>query len=127
MKLDKKAGVGQLSCKTCNQQFQCAVNCKLVPCSRALSGTFADSAALDLSAAVDVYSDWVDACDAVAKEAEEGGGRGGGDYAPSSRPSARPNAGRARDEEEDDENDIIDDRDDDGYGGEGIVADDDDY
>lgn len=107
VKLDKKAGVGQLSCKTCNQQFQCAVNY--------------------LSAAVDVYSDWVDACDAVAKEAEEGGGRGGGDYAPSSRPSARTSAGRARDEEEDDENDIIDDRDDDGYGGEGIVADDDDY
>ncbi|KKZ63174.1 hypothetical protein EMCG_02470 [[Emmonsia] crescens] len=25
--------------------------------------------ALDLSAAVDVYSDWVDACDAVAKDA----------------------------------------------------------
>lgn len=25
----------------------------------------------DLSAAVDVYSDWVDACDAVAKEAAE--------------------------------------------------------
>lgn len=24
---------------------------------------------LDLSAAVDVYSDWIDACDAVAKEA----------------------------------------------------------
>lgn len=88
---------------------------------------FADSVTLDLSAAVDVYSDWVDACDAVAKEAEEGGGRGGGDYAPSSRPSARTSAGRARDEEEDDENDIIDDRDDDGYGGEGIVADDDDY
>lgn len=32
----------------------------------------------DLSAAVDVYSDWVDACDAVAKDTaqslEEGGG-----------------------------------------------------
>ncbi|POS88041.1 Elf1-domain-containing protein, partial [Erysiphe pulchra] len=47
VKLDKKSGVGQLNCKICNQQFQCAVNY--------------------LSAAVDVYSDWVDACDAVAK------------------------------------------------------------
>lgn len=27
---------------------------------------------LDLSAAVDVYSDWVDACDAVAKDAAAG-------------------------------------------------------
>lgn len=27
---------------------------------------------LDLSAAVDVYSDWVDACDAVAKDAAHG-------------------------------------------------------
>jgi transcription elongation factor Elf1 len=78
----------------------------------------------DLSAAVDVYSDWVDACDAVAKQAEEDGGHGG-DYAPS-RPSARANAGRARDREDDDD-DIIDDRDDDGYGGEGIVADDEEY
>jgi transcription elongation factor Elf1 len=32
-------------------------------------GIFADSFILDLSAAVDVYSDWVDACDTVAKEA----------------------------------------------------------
>ncbi|RKF79213.1 Transcription elongation factor 1-like protein, partial [Golovinomyces cichoracearum] len=47
VKLDKKSGVGHLHCKVCNQQFQCAVNY--------------------LSAAVDVYSDWVDACDAVAK------------------------------------------------------------
>ena len=27
---------------------------------------------LDLSAAVDVYSDWIDACDSVAKEAAHG-------------------------------------------------------
>lgn len=29
----------------------------------------APATSLDLSAAVDVYSDWVDACDAVAKDA----------------------------------------------------------
>lgn len=36
VKLDKKSGVGQLSCKVCNQQFQCAVNCELAfrPISR---------------------------------------------------------------------------------------------
>jgi len=80
---------------------------------------------LDLSAAVDVYADWVDACDAVAKE--DGDDRGGGDYAPSRAPAAgRSNAGRARDEdEEDNDDDIIDDEDGlGGYGGEGVVADD---
>lgn len=47
VKLDKKVGVGNLSCKVCGQRFQTGINY--------------------LSAAVDVYSDWVDACDAVAK------------------------------------------------------------
>ena len=52
----------------------------------------------DLSAAVDVYSDWVDACDAVAREGEEDRG---GDFAPSRAPAAgRPSAGRARDQED---------------------------
>ncbi|POR33440.1 Transcription elongation factor 1 [Tolypocladium paradoxum] len=49
VKLDRKAGVGQLDCRVCGQKFQCAVNY--------------------LSAAVDVYGEWVDAADAVAKEA----------------------------------------------------------
>lgn len=79
---------------------------------------------VDLSAAVDVYSDWVDACDAVAKEDVEDRA---GDFAPSRTPAAgRLGGGRARDEE-DDEDDIIDDEDEDGgggYGGEGVVADD---
>ncbi|KAG5928596.1 hypothetical protein E4U42_000360 [Claviceps africana] len=47
VKLDRKAGVGQLDCRICGQKFQCAVNY--------------------LSAAVDVYGEWVDAADAVAK------------------------------------------------------------
>ncbi|PGH29564.1 hypothetical protein GX50_07678 [[Emmonsia] crescens] len=49
VKLDKKLGLGNLSCKICGQRFQTGINY--------------------LSAAVDVYSDWVDACDAVAKDA----------------------------------------------------------
>jgi hypothetical protein len=28
VKLDRKAGVGQLDCRICGQKFQCAVNCK---------------------------------------------------------------------------------------------------
>ncbi|OJD38874.1 transcription elongation factor [Diplodia corticola] len=46
VKLDKKAAIGHLSCKVCGVSFQCNINA--------------------LSAAVDVYYDWVDACDAVA-------------------------------------------------------------
>ncbi|MDI1492417.1 MAG: hypothetical protein OHK93_003631 [Ramalina farinacea] len=46
--MDKKAGIGELSCKICGQQFQTGINY--------------------LSAGVDVYSDWIDACDTVAKE-----------------------------------------------------------
>ena len=83
----------------------------------------------DLSAAVDVYSDWVDACDAVAKEDVNEGAGGGGEYAPSRAPVARA-AGRGREEEEDDDGFIEDDgdgADGGGYGGEGIVADEDDY
>jgi len=47
VKLDRKAGVGSLLCKVCGQAFQCSVNY--------------------LSAPVDVYSEWVDACDSIAK------------------------------------------------------------
>ncbi|KAI5310156.1 hypothetical protein KEM55_001122 [Ascosphaera atra] len=49
VKLDKKLGLGNLSCKVCGQRFQSGINY--------------------LSAPVDVYSDWIDACDAVAKDA----------------------------------------------------------
>ena len=28
IKLDKKAGIGELSCKVCGQQFQTGINCK---------------------------------------------------------------------------------------------------
>ncbi|KAL8928021.1 MAG: hypothetical protein Q9208_002096 [Pyrenodesmia sp. 3 TL-2023] len=54
VKLDKKAGIGELVCKVCGQQFQTGINY--------------------LSAGVDVYSDWIDACDSVAKEAADTGG-----------------------------------------------------
>lgn len=81
---------------------------------------------VDLSAAVDVYSDWVDACDAVAKD-NNGISK---DYAPP-RISApgRPSVVKARDgADDDDDDDIINDEDGfGGYGGreEGVVPDDD--
>lgn len=57
--VDKKLGIGTLSCKVCGQTFQCSINY--------------------LSAPVDVYSEWVDAADHVSqkhKAAESGGMRG---------------------------------------------------
>lgn len=80
-----------------------------------------DLGLVDLAAAVDVYSDWVDACDSVAKEAnDETGGR---DLPTAHLQDARRRSGSgARDADEDD---IVDDDLDDGYGGDGIVADND--
>ncbi|KAF2086897.1 Elf1-domain-containing protein, partial [Saccharata proteae CBS 121410] len=54
VKLEKKAGVGNLLCKVCGQAYQTPI-------------TY-------LSAPVDVYYDWVDACEAVANEAHDGAG-----------------------------------------------------
>ncbi|CDK28436.1 unnamed protein product [Kuraishia capsulata CBS 1993] len=48
--MEKKAGVGLLHCKICGQNFQTPIN--------------------SLSQPVDIYSDWVDACEAVAEDAE---------------------------------------------------------
>ncbi|KAL9029594.1 MAG: hypothetical protein Q9196_002184 [Gyalolechia fulgens] len=56
VKLNKKAGIGELMCNACGERFQTGINY--------------------LSAAVDVYSDWIDACDAVAKEAADAAGDG---------------------------------------------------
>ncbi|CAG9943121.1 hypothetical protein V2G26_008128 [Clonostachys chloroleuca] len=89
VKLDKKAGVGQLDCRVCGQKFQCAVNY--------------------LSAAVDVYGEWVDAADAVAKEDSSAQG-----YAGTARPPGRRLTSKA----------AAGDDDDDRYEGEGIVGDD---
>jgi transcription elongation factor Elf1 len=72
VKLDKKAGIGELSCKICGQQFQTGINCELGVSQTRLhlfSGLIPKLA--DLSAGVDVYSDWIDACDTVAKEAAD--------------------------------------------------------
>ena len=78
MKLDKKGGIGELSCKVCGQSFQSGINCEfshetLFPhCSRSpLPQRPYSNHDIDLSAAVDVYSDWVDACDSVAKDGRD--------------------------------------------------------
>ncbi|KAK3297556.1 transcription elongation factor Elf1 like-domain-containing protein [Chaetomium fimeti] len=92
VKLDKKAGCGHLQCKICGQRFQCGINY--------------------LSSPIDVYSEWVDAADAVAAEAREN----------EKFREANPGAKRAGESSQ-----RIDDREiEDGYEGDGIVPDDED-
>jgi len=84
VKLEKKQGIGFLNCKVCGQTYNSGINY--------------------LSAAVDVYADWVDACDEVAKRhAAEGGGvdvGGAGSYRNTGAPARRQVAGG--DEEDED-------------------------
>ncbi|KAJ5736609.1 uncharacterized protein N7483_001734 [Penicillium malachiteum] len=65
VKIEKKLAIGNLSCKVCGQKFQTGINY--------------------LSAAVDVYSEWVDACDAVAKDTANQDDGAVGSHAPSSK------------------------------------------
>ncbi|KAM7221756.1 hypothetical protein V8F06_002964 [Rhypophila decipiens] len=101
VKLDKKAGVGTLQCKICGQKFQCGINY--------------------LSAAVDVYSEWVDAADAVAQEQKNAGQvPGGGSRLSSSRPGGSSSRKEVDEYDEDDEEVGG------GYGREEVIDDDDD-
>ncbi|KAI1106102.1 Elf1-domain-containing protein [Jackrogersella minutella] len=93
VKIEKKLGIGELECKVCGQRFQCGVNY--------------------LSAPVDVYSEWIDAADAVAKDKGTGSGSALG---PASRPGPKQSAAGRFD----------DDGEDLGYEGDGIVPDDED-
>jgi len=52
--LDKKNLLGELHCKICGQSFQTAIH--------------------SLSQPVDIYSDWIDACEDLAEEADKNGG-----------------------------------------------------
>lgn len=95
-KLDKKAGIGSLSCKICGQGYQSAINY--------------------LSHAVDVYSEWVDACDDIVNPKSKSAGgavnrnRGdrdrdrGGDY---SRPSQIQNKQQSYSPRADDDEDEV--------------------
>ncbi|KAL7271676.1 hypothetical protein RUND412_005536 [Rhizina undulata] len=101
-KLDKKAGIGSLSCKVCGQQFQSNINY--------------------LSAAIDVYSEWVDACDEIANPKEKNvssSSRSGGGGVSRSQQSRGGYDGAEEDNGEDDEDDRG------AYGGKAAVADDD--
>jgi transcription elongation factor Elf1 len=56
-KLDKVHRIGNLICKVCGQGHQCVINSKHV---RYITD-------VDLSAPIDVYSDWIDAAEAVGR------------------------------------------------------------
>lgn len=55
--IDKKANIGTLNCKICGQSFQTSIN--------------------SLSEPIDIYSNWIDACEAVA---EDEASKSNGDY-----------------------------------------------
>ncbi|KAH0609868.1 uncharacterized protein H6S33_012414 [Morchella sextelata] len=95
-KLDKKAGIGSLSCKVCGQTFQANINY--------------------LSHAIDVYSEWVDACDEVANPKDKAAGRsaGGGSGA---RSSSQQNRSRFEGLDDDDDDDDLGGGGGGGYGG----------
>lgn len=82
VKMDKKAGTGELSCKVCGQQFQTGINCKYIlkGLIYVIYNRLVRLMFLDLSAGVDVYSDWVDACDVVAQDVDAADGDGMDSY-----------------------------------------------
>ena len=70
MKVDKKEGIAQLTCRVCDQRYQSKVHrtCSL--------GIFATGLILtrmrvsvDLTEPVDIYAEWQDAADEAAKQA----------------------------------------------------------
>jgi transcription elongation factor Elf1 len=58
--IDKRSNIGTLTCKICGQSFQTAIN--------------------SLSEPIDIYSNWIDACEAVAEEEAKRVAVGSGDY-----------------------------------------------
>ncbi|KAK6205119.1 transcription elongation factor Elf1 like-domain-containing protein [Scheffersomyces amazonensis] len=85
--LDKKNSLGELHCKICGQSFQTTIN--------------------SLSQPVDIYSDWIDACEDLAEDADVGGEGEqdeGQEYSDDDFDNARPVRGGVvgSDEEDDD-------------------------
>jgi len=69
VKLDKKGGIGTLSCRQCGQSFQTSIELggmrDALPLLNHLSALTIFPA---LTQPIDVYYEWIDACDTVAKE-----------------------------------------------------------
>jgi transcription elongation factor Elf1 len=71
--MDKKSAVGHLSCKVCGQDFDASINCSYskITDSHQKQRKRLMWALTDLSHPVDVYADWIDACDKAAKDAAQ--------------------------------------------------------
>ncbi|KAI9920961.1 hypothetical protein PsorP6_001733 [Peronosclerospora sorghi] len=56
---DRERNIGHLSCRVCTESFQTSIHCThATHTSRWLDGG-------DLSAPIDVYTDWIDECEAL--------------------------------------------------------------
>ncbi|KAG0130065.1 transcription elongation factor Elf1 like-domain-containing protein [Tuber indicum] len=101
--LNKKAGIGSLSCSSCGQRFKMSINY--------------------LSAPIDVYSEWVDACDEIENPKVKAPRRVGGSSRDVGRGDREGRGGAARNKNtrDHDERDEHDDEDSDensgGHGG----------
>ncbi|RLN91816.1 hypothetical protein BBJ28_00005523 [Nothophytophthora sp. Chile5] len=51
---DRERNIGHLSCRVCTESFQTPIHCTSPPLSRS-----------NLSAPIDVYTDWIDECEAL--------------------------------------------------------------
>lgn len=69
VRVDRKEGVAQLICKVCDQRFQSKVNRTsvifVVHCGNA------HLILADLTEAIDIYSEWIDAADAAQREEQQ--------------------------------------------------------
>ncbi|KAH8034867.1 hypothetical protein HPB51_003154 [Rhipicephalus microplus] len=57
VKMDRQRNTGRITCRVCLEDFQTAINLAIV-----LNW---DPTPTDLSEAIDVYSDWIDACESA--------------------------------------------------------------
>ncbi|KAF3920395.1 hypothetical protein ABW20_dc0103096 [Dactylellina cionopaga] len=120
IKLDKKTSIGSLHCNVCAQEYSTSINCSSThPAVTLLHAHLANRAALhsslDLSGAVDVYADWVDAADEVKKEQRRIAKRYGGGSSSGAPGGSRGEVADHRRETnivEDDEDDIDEELDD---------------
>ncbi len=57
---DRKANVGTIECRMCQESYSTSIHCKLIIYKSWFKYFFLW---IDLSEAVDVYNSWIDACE----------------------------------------------------------------
>ncbi|KAH7971046.1 hypothetical protein HPB49_018416 [Dermacentor silvarum] len=61
VKMDRQRNTGRITCRVCLEDFQTAINLTYADWVLALTQSYTT----DLSEAIDVYSDWIDACESA--------------------------------------------------------------